>query len=54
MTLKFQLIFIIYPYLLFIEVWRIKLFIKMESGNPPKDDDVRNLQKKRFILGHKG
>ena len=49
MTLNFQLSFIIYPYLVLIEVWRIEIFIRMESVEPPEDDDVRNLQRKHLI-----
>ena len=48
MTLNFQLIFIIYPYLVLIEVWRIEIFIRMESVEPPEDDYVRNLQRKHL------
>ena len=49
MTLNFQLIFIIYPYLVLIEVWRIEIIIRMESVEPPEDDYVRNLQRKHLI-----
>ena len=49
MTLNFQLIFIIYPYLVLIEAWRIEIFIRMESGEPPEDVYVRNLQQKHLI-----
>ena len=51
MPLNFQLIFIIYPYLVLIEAWRIDIFLKirMESGEPPEDDYVRNLQRKHLI-----
>ena len=54
MMLNYQLIFIIYPYLVIIAAWRIKLFIRMESGEPPGDDYVRNLQQKHLIQGHEG
>ena len=49
MTLNYQLIFIIFPYLVLIEAWRIEKKIRMESGEPPEDDYVRNLQQKHLI-----
>ena len=52
MTLNFKLIFMIFPYYVFIEAWRIKICTRMESGEPPDDDYVRNLQRNHSCWGH--
>ena len=52
MTLNFELIFIIFPYYVFIEAWRINICTRLESGEPPDDYYVRNLQQNHSFWGH--